>query len=106
MPTGNFVGLQFEEEDKDAEKEQAEEEAHKMHWWDFWRHEVFWTRHSPIYLTIICFIVGVSFFIWQRGAVVAYFEVGPQMLYRPCVDDMQSAPVLKHLLLHFVTLSQ
>ena len=77
--TGKLFALQFEEEEKD-EKAQAEEEAHKMHWWDFWRHPVFWRRHSPIYFTIICFIVGISLFIWKRDATVAYFEVGARML--------------------------
>ena len=52
-----------------------------MHWWDFWRHPVFWRMHSPIYFTIICFIVGICLFIWKRNATVAYFEVGPRVLH-------------------------
>lgn len=66
--------VQFEDEEKDG-KAQEEAEECSMHWYDFWKHYVFWSRWAPVILTALLFIIGWAFYIWKRSFTVAYFEV-------------------------------
>lgn len=66
--------VQIEEEEKD-EKQLAEEEQHKLHWHDFWKHYRFWSNYAPALFTFIMFTIGTSMYIWKRNAIVAYFQV-------------------------------
>jgi hypothetical protein len=55
--------------------EAAAEEAHNIHWYDFWKHKLFWTRHAPVTITIMLFVLGISMLIWKRDTRVAFFGV-------------------------------
>lgn len=91
MRSAEAAPPQFEDEEKD-EKAKADEEEHKLHWYDFWKHYVFWSRWMPLILTILLFVIGWSVFIWRRETTVAYFEVSPGLLLFAFCSQMPANP--------------
>ena len=50
-------------------------EQKRMHWWDFWKHKVFWMTWLPVIVTFLLFVIGTALFVARRHWTLAYFQV-------------------------------